>query len=137
MFFLCVYYIIYIYQCAMAYIITLRVNFYVVKYNCSESCREGRGEIMDFFDKLGDTIVEKGSRIADKAKETAEIVGLKSQITTCEEVIKKNYTEIGRLYYEKYHDEPDELFGKQCRAIENAQNGVAELRKRIDEIKGM
>ncbi len=53
---------------------------------------------MDFFDKLGDTVAEKGSRIADKVKETAEIVSLKNQIATCEEVIKKNYTEIGRLY---------------------------------------
>lgn len=92
---------------------------------------------MDFFDKLGDAITETGNKIADKAKETAEIVSLKNQITTCEEVIKKNYAEIGKLYYEKYHDEPDELFGKQCRAICNAQNGVTELRKRIDEIKGI
>lgn len=92
---------------------------------------------MDLFDKLGDAITETGSKIADKAKETAEIVSLKNQIATCEEVIKKNYAEIGRLYYERYHDEPEELFGKQCRAIENAQNGVAELRKKIDEIKGI
>lgn len=118
----------------MAYIVTLRVKFYMVKCNYSE---QGRSDIMDFLDKLGDAITETGSKIADKAKETAEIVGLKNQITTCEEVIKKNYAEIGRLYYEKYHEEPEELFEKQCRAIGNAQNGVAELRKRIDEIKGI
>lgn len=92
---------------------------------------------MDFIDKLGEAIAEKGSRIADKAKETAELVGLRNQIDTCEEVIKKNYMEIGKLYYEKCHGDPDELFEKQCRAIGNAQNGVAELRKRIDEIKGI
>lgn len=92
---------------------------------------------MDFFDKLGEAITETSSRIADRAKETAEIVSLRNQITTCEEVIKKNYIEIGKLYFEKYHDEPNELLGKQCRAIENAQNGIAELRKRIDEIKGI
>ncbi len=97
----------------------------------------GRSVIMEFFDKLGEAITEKGGKIADKARETAEIVGLKNQISTCEEVIKKNYAEIGKLYYEKHHDEPEELFGKQCRAIENAQNGIAELRKKIDEIKGV
>ncbi|MCM1192431.1 MAG: hypothetical protein NC123_10930 [Butyrivibrio sp.] len=92
---------------------------------------------MDFFDKLGETITETGSKLADKAKETAELVSLKNQITTCEEVIRKNYVEIGKLYYEMYHDAPDAAFEKQCRAIGNAQNGVAELRKRIDEIKGI
>ncbi len=91
---------------------------------------------MDFFDKLGDAITETSGKIADKAKETAEIVSLKNQIATCEEVIKKNYTEIGKLYYEK-HSGDSELFEKQCKAIENAKRGVAELRKRIDEIKGV
>lgn len=92
---------------------------------------------MDFFDKLGDTVAEKGSRIADKVKETAEIVSLKNQIATCEEVIKKNYMEIGRLYCEHRGDTPEEFLEKQCRAVENAQNGIAELRKKIDEIKGI
>lgn len=117
---------------------TLRVKFYMVKYICLErSFDTGKGKIMDILDKLGEAITETGGRIADKAKETAEIVGIKNQIATCEEVLKKNYAEIGRLYYEKYHDAPDELFEKQCRAIGNAQNGIAELRKKIDEIKGI
>lgn len=92
---------------------------------------------MDIFDKVGDVIAEAGEKIAGKAKEAAELVSLKSQITTCEEVIRKNYAEIGKLYYEKYRENPNELFEKQCRAIGNAQDGVAKLRERIDEIKGM
>lgn len=92
---------------------------------------------MDFFDKLGDAITETGTKIADKAKETAEIVSLKNQIATCEEVIRKNYTEIGKLYYERYHEEPKEFLEKQCRAIENAQKGIEELHRKIEEIKGL
>lgn len=90
---------------------------------------------MDFFDKVSDVITEKGSKIAVKAKETAEIVSLKNQIATCEEVIRKNYMEIGKLYYEQHRGE-DELFEKQCRAIENAKKGVTELREKIDDIRG-
>lgn len=64
---------------------------------------------MDFFEKLGETITERGKEAADKAKDLAEIARLKSQISTCEEVIRKNYMEIGRLYYEKYaHRTKDE-----------------------------
>lgn len=44
---------------------------------------------MDIIEKIGDTITEKGKVAADKAKELAAIANLKSQISTCEEVMKK------------------------------------------------
>lgn len=92
---------------------------------------------MDFFEKLGDTISAKGKDIADKAKDTAEILSLKSQISTCEEVIKKNYLEIGRLFYEQYGENPDAPFEKQRNAIKNARVGVSELQAKIDQLKGL
>lgn len=92
---------------------------------------------MDILEKIGDTISCKGKEAADKAKELADIAGLKSQIATCEEVIKKNYMEIGRLYYELYADMPEETFEKACRSIKNAKHGVDELQKKIKEVKGL
>lgn len=92
---------------------------------------------MDILEKLGDTITCKGKEAADKAKELAEIASLRSQISTCEEIIKKNYMEIGKLYYEQYSDMPDAPFEKQCRAIRNARTGVEELQEKIKEIKGI
>lgn len=92
---------------------------------------------MDFFEKLGETIETKGKEAAGKAKELAEIASLKSQIATCEEVIKKNYAEIGRIYFEQYGDMPESPFEKQCRSIKNARNGVEELQQKIKEIKGL
>jgi hypothetical protein len=92
---------------------------------------------MDFIEKLGDTITAKGREAADKAKEMAEIANLKSQISTCEDIVKKNYTEIGKLYYENYGGEADVLFEKQCNAITNAKNAVCELNQKISEIKGL
>ncbi len=92
---------------------------------------------MDILEKLGDTISCKGREAADKAKELAEIASLKGQIATCEEVIKKNYMEIGKLYYELYGDMPEEAFAKTCRSIKNAKGGVEELQGKIREIKGI
>ena len=68
---------------------------------------------MDFIEKLGDTISSKGKEVAEKAKETAEILALKGQISTCEEVIRKNYVEIGKMYFEQYGEMPEEPFEKQ------------------------
>ncbi|MCM1185732.1 MAG: hypothetical protein NC251_04570 [Lachnoclostridium sp.] len=92
---------------------------------------------MDFLEKIGDVITEKGQEAVDKAKDVAEIVNLKSRISTCEDVIKKNYTEIGKLYYEQFKDMPDADFQKQCRTIANAENGIAKLQAKIKEIKGL
>lgn len=92
---------------------------------------------VEFFEKLGDTISAKGKEVADKAKNTADILSLKSQISTCEEVIKKNYLEIGRLFYEQYGENPDAPFEKQRNAIKNARVGVSELQAKIDQLKGL
>ncbi len=90
---------------------------------------------MDFFNKVEETITTKSQVLVDKAKELAEIASLKSQIGTCEEVIKKNYAEIGRIYYEYYGLNPEEQFAKQCRSIKNAREGIMDLEQKIRDIK--
>lgn len=92
---------------------------------------------MDFFEKVGETITTVGKEATEKAKELAEIASLKSQIHSCEEVIKKNYTEIGRIYCENYGDQPEEIFVKQCKAVQNARNGKKALEERINEIRNL
>ena len=86
---------------------------------------------MDFFEKVGDTIATVGKEAADKAKELAELASLKNQIHTCDEIIRKNYIEIGKIYYENFGNQPEELFAKQCKAIGNAEEGKAALQEKL------
>ena len=92
---------------------------------------------MDLFEKVGDSIAAKGREVSGKAKDLAEIASLKSQIAACEEVIKKNYLEIGRLFMEQYKDAEDTPFEKQRTAILNARAGVEDLQRKIRQIKGL
>ena len=92
---------------------------------------------MDFFEKVGETITSKGKDVAGKAKDMAEIASIRSQINTCEEVIKKNYMEIGRLYYEQFKEAEYNDYIEQCTAITNAKNGVEALEEKIRNIKGV
>mgnify|MGYP001035905948 FL=1 len=90
-----------------------------------------------FVSKIGETLSVKGKEVTDKARSLAEIASLKSQINACEEVVKKNYMEIGRRYYELHGTMPEDEYDEQCRAITNAQGGIAELEGKIKEIKGI
>lgn len=92
---------------------------------------------MDFFEKLGDTITTKGKEVTGKAKDLAEIANLKSQISTCRDVVKKNYIEIGRLYFEKHGEEPEEEYDEFCRAVANAKAGILDLEDQIQRVKGI
>lgn len=90
---------------------------------------------MDFFEKVGETLSTVGREATDKAKALAELAGLKSQIHTCDEVMRKNYIEIGKIYYENFGENPEELFVKQCKAIANAQEGKRALEEKVSEIR--
>lgn len=92
---------------------------------------------MDFFEKVGTTITSVGKEAGDKAKELVELASLKSQIHTCEEIIKKNYVEIGRIYYDNFGGSEEELFAKQCKAIKNAEDGKKALEEKVKELKNL
>ena len=92
---------------------------------------------MDFFEKIGDTITSKGKEVTGKAKDLAEIANLRGQISTCEDVIRKNYIEIGRLCYEKEGLEPGPEYEAMCRAVSNAKTGIEDLEEKIRRVKGV
>ena len=92
---------------------------------------------MDFFEKLGETISVKGKEAVDKAKVMADIAGLKGQIATCKRNIEKNYREIGKAYYEANKFAPDSPYGRQMKAIKNAQKAIDEFEQQMCDLKGV
>lgn len=110
---------------------------------------------MTTLDKVTAAVSDKGQKAVDKAKQMVEVAKLKSQIAACEEVIRKNYLEIGKAVYEGRGlleteagtvskeggnpgtEERAPLFQKQFDAIANAKNGIEQLERRIREVKGI
>lgn len=105
----------------------------------------------DIVEKVTETVTTNRKKAVDKARQMAEIAGLKNQIAACEEVIRKNYMEIGRLTVAQYKKgldgtesmpdpdnapDPKEVFcEKQCRAVVNAQAGIKDLERKLREVK--
>lgn len=92
---------------------------------------------MDFFEKTVGAISETGKQVCGKAKDMSTIVKYRNQINTCEDVVKKNYVEIGRKYYEEHGNEAEPEFDEACRNIRNAQQGITDLEEKIKEVKGI
>lgn len=90
---------------------------------------------MEMFEKLGETIKQKSKVAADKAKEVAGIAQLKIQINTQEDLIKKNYQEIGKRYFDLYKDMPEDPFMKECDDIKAAQKEIEKLQEQMDLLK--
>lgn len=92
---------------------------------------------MEFFDKLSDTVITKGKEVTGKAKDMADIASLKRKIADCEDTIRKNYIELGRLYYEKHGQAPEAEYDSFCWAIADAKEGIEELEDEIRKVKGI
>ena len=90
---------------------------------------------MDMFEKFGETIKQKSKVAADKAKEVAGIAQLKIQISTQEDLIKKNYQEIGKRYFDLYRDMPEDPFMKECDDIKAAQKEIEKLQEQMEMLK--
>ena len=105
----------------------------------------------DIVEKVTETVMVNRKKAVDKAKQMAEIAGLKNQIAACEEVVRKNYMEIGRMTVAQYKkgmegtesmpdsgnaSDSEEVFcEKQCRAVVNAQAGIKDLERKLREVK--
>lgn len=92
---------------------------------------------MDFFNKVGETITNKGKDVARKAKDIAEINNLNAQIAVQEEIIQNVYSEIGRKFYEDNKDKVNMPYQEQCQQIKDAFAEIETLKTTIQTLKGI
>ncbi len=86
---------------------------------------------MDFINGMMEKAEDVREKVVEKAGQAKEVLQLKSRIATCEEVLQKNYLEIGKLYCEMYGENPAAEFEKACRSIANARKGKEELEQQL------
>ena len=100
-------------------------------------------EQTDKMDKIKKVLQDKKLVVEEKTKELAQIARLKSQIRTCEDVIRRNQLEIGEMVYAQYEEglEAEEAdarnvrFERQCKAIANGKRAIADLKGQIRSLQ--
>ena len=60
--------------------------------------------IMDFFDKLGDTLMTATKEVGQKAKGMSDLAKLKYELKCKEDDLKKEFERLGRKYYQQNKD---------------------------------
>lgn len=85
-----------------------------------------------------EAILEDGrDAVYRKGKAYREILALKGQISTCKDIINRDYSAIGRMFVEKFSDDnPFPEFDKKLNEINNATRAIIDLETQIEDIKG-
>lgn len=92
--------------------------------------------IIDIIENIVQVIADVIEALVTKSKGTKDVLTLKSEINTCESLINRSYSAIGRKYYEMHKDgDFDPQFEKQMKEITNSMNAIEDLNNRIENIK--
>ena len=86
---------------------------------------------MDFFDKLGESLVSAGKDVSQKAKDVSEIARLRIDIKAKEDYVDRQYRELGAAYYDRHKNEEEideaEQFFLSGEALEEIDRMKAEV----------
>ena len=92
---------------------------------------------MSFFEGIGKKLAQSGQEAAQKAKNTAEVIKLNSMISDEEKRINNFYLQIGKLYYETYGENPEELFAQFIADINECKAKIVVHTEQIRVVKGI
>ncbi|MGI6028231.1 MAG: hypothetical protein ACOX81_02315 [Candidatus Heteroscillospira sp.] len=94
-----------------------------------------KSKVIDSISKAADTTKDLADKASDKAKDVSRIAKLSLEINSEKDVIRKAYSEIGKLYYEMHKDNPEGFFIQLCDEVTLAQENIAAKEAEIAELK--
>ncbi len=92
---------------------------------------------MAFLDDLGKKISQTSQDVVQKTKDTAEILKLNSTISDEEKKLNNLYLQIGKIYYEKYKENPDDSLAALIDSVAQTQTRLYNLGEQVKRLKGM
>ena len=94
-----------------------------------------KSKVIDSINKAADTTKDFADKATDKAKDVSRIAKLSIEISSEKDVIRKAYSEIGKLYYETHKNEPEGFFIQLCDEVTLAMENIAAKEAEIAELK--
>ena len=91
---------------------------------------------MDFFDKLGESLVSAGKDVSQKAKDVSEIAKLKLDIKSKEDYVEKKYAELGQAYFNTHREDDECGEREQFFLIQEALDEIERMKSEVLRIQG-
>ncbi|MBD5554286.1 MAG: zinc ribbon domain-containing protein [Roseburia sp.] len=91
---------------------------------------------MEFFDKLGESLVSAGKDVGQRAKDVSEIAKLKIDIKSKEDYVQKKYADLGAAYFEKHKNDEDCDDREQLFLIQEALDEIERMKAEVLRIQG-
>lgn len=92
---------------------------------------------MSIFDQIGKKVSDAGKGVAQQTKNLADVTKLNNAISAEEKRVLQICTDIGRMYYDRHKDAPDDEFAEQVAAITASLDQVRQWQEQIKQIKGV
>lgn len=90
---------------------------------------------MSFISDIGKNISSKGKELSQKAKIMSETSSLNNIIKGEEYKIDFQYKAIGKLYFEKYQENPDEEFSEAVEIIKGSMEKIQQTKEEIARVR--
>ena len=92
----------------------------------------------DFFSVLGKKISDVAEDLGKKTEDTVEIQKIKSNIRSLKRANERDFMDIGKMVYEKFHDGEisDIDYVTLCEAIEKREEEIERQEEEVKKIKG-
>jgi uncharacterized Zn finger protein (UPF0148 family) len=90
---------------------------------------------MSFLDELSANATNAGRIASQKMKNASDGNKISKNITAEKRNIEQKYSEIGKLFYEKYKDAPDAEFAEQIASITASEQKITELQAELEAVR--
>ena len=93
----------------------------------------------DFFSVLGKKISDVAEDLGKRTEDTVEIQKIKSNIRSLERANERDFIDIGKMVYDKFHDAEisDIDYITLCEAIEKREEEIERQKEIVKKIKGI
>lgn len=92
---------------------------------------------MSFLDDISRSIADAGQSTFQKGKEIADVAKLNGMIGEEERKITNVKLEIGKLYVEKFGDNPDPVFNELFACIKESNDKIESYKQQLQVVKGI
>ncbi len=92
---------------------------------------------MEWIEQVKDTVIKTANAAYGKSEQLVDIAKVKLSIVNAESDVKKLYTELGAVLYEKYKasEAVPEEFSELCMKIDSKQAEISEARGKLAALK--